>query len=227
MADLSPSRLCTAEEVMVAAWGDFPLLVPPNQVLARGYDGAFTGDSWVLLSSLTNFGTRGVASGDPVILAGDRGSAAAAEFGDGTPLVVDTVSGYSLTLRRVQMGSGVGEPAGTPSSMTGVEFIVASIAQQIGLASNMVKARIGTTDEDGDYATEFVSTLAVHMTLYYLYTAASRQAGNPAQADVFWGKAQEYKKLFDELLESVIGDQDGGGSSVTAGWDDYNAVPID
>src|SRR5436853_403814 len=105
----APARLatiyCDDEEILIRAGGDFDILAPDTQMLAKGVDGSFGPDPWTFTSAGVDFQSAGVGSGHVAKLTGPD----IAKLGP-DQLAVDSASGHSLVLRRPGMGLGVGQP---------------------------------------------------------------------------------------------------------------------
>jgi hypothetical protein len=128
----------TDEDVAVRAGSDFLDLVPHDQVNAQGTDGVFaTGDPWVLSSASVDFEAQGVAPGHVVVLNGPRPQFTTS----GTRLAVGSVSGHSVTLRRLGKPPGAGHPPGPAAGLTGVAFVAASLDPQTESASYEINQR--------------------------------------------------------------------------------------
>ena len=102
---------CTDEDIAVRAGGDFISLCPAWQQMAAAADGYFTsGLPWVLNSTIVNFQANNVQPNQVVLLSQPK-----ANFpGAGVLMAIDSVSGNSLTLRRLHKDLGVGQPPRRP-----------------------------------------------------------------------------------------------------------------
>ena len=110
----------TDEHVAIRATGDFAILCPVWQTLARGTDGVLDGWTLTTASDLT-----AVKLGHIVQLS--RGTPNAFR-GEGELMAVDSVVGGVATLRRIGLASGVGAPLPTAS---GVQFTFGTMEPQI------------------------------------------------------------------------------------------------
>ncbi|WP_165068404.1 hypothetical protein [Paludisphaera rhizosphaerae] len=120
------------EDVAVRAAGDFVVLAPAWQKLAQGTDGAFAaGDLWTLSSPSADFQAAGVRPGHVVLLR----KPSTAFKGSGELFAIASVSGGSVTLRRIGMDAGLGAPASPSGGLTAVEFLIATLGPQIEEAS--------------------------------------------------------------------------------------------
>src|SRR5437762_9727881 len=118
----------TDEDIAIRASSDFLLLCPRDQKLASGTDGMFASSGrWTLTSPTVDLASCGIAAGNVVQLLGPS-----AYFKvPGETLVVATVATGALGLRRKGEAAGIGQPPGPPTGLSGVEFIVATLAPQI------------------------------------------------------------------------------------------------
>jgi len=131
---------CSDEDIAVRAGGDWFLLAPAWQSMALGSDGVFTaGYPWVLSSASVSFSGNGVAPNQVVQLSAPK----SAFPGSGQLLAIDSVSGSSLTLRRLHKDLNVGQPPGPAAGLTGVTFTINTLDPQIEEASFDIKRRFG------------------------------------------------------------------------------------
>lgn len=122
---------CTDEHVAIEDPDDFIVLCPASQCLARGTDGAISSASrWTITSSSIDFGAAGVTPGSVVVL-----TLRGAFSPSGECFAVDSVSGHTLTTRRIGQASGTGQPPGGATDLAGVEFAVMTYGPQIENAS--------------------------------------------------------------------------------------------
>ena len=130
----------TDEDIAVRAAGDFVTLCPQWQQMAYGADGVFTGGSpWVLSSASVNFGSNGVQPNQVVQLTAPKTQYP----GGGQLLAIDSVSGSSITLRRLHKDVGVGQPPAPAAGLTSVAFVVNTLDPQTEDASFDLKRRFG------------------------------------------------------------------------------------
>lgn len=128
------------EHLAIRAGGDFATLVPEWQLLAEGVDGAFVdGSPWELVSPSADFEAGGIAPGHVVRLT----KPTTAFRGSGHLLAVDSVSGSSLTLRRIGWAAGAGKPPAPPDGLAGVAFSVPTLGPQVEEASFDLNRRFG------------------------------------------------------------------------------------
>lgn len=185
----------TDEDVLLRAPGDFPLLCPRDQVLARGTDGQLVGP-WGLQSPSLDFQGRGVRPGHVVQLVapGSGGMSPARLY------VVDSVSPGSAVLRVQGQATGSGEPPAPPNSSVRTEFLVATLAPQIADATAGLDARFRLTDVPNPPADVLAEIRAVVVltVLERRYQEIGRCAGE--HADAFASKARTLASERDERL---------------------------
>lgn len=195
----------TDEDVILEAPADFAILCPKDQRLAWGVDGILTPEGrWVLQSASVDFEAQGLGAGHVVQLLGPS-----LNFKPpGEALVVEGVSGKSVTLRRKGQASGVGQPPGTAEGLVGVEFVVTTLGPQIERASEDVERRLGL--DAGEMSgvvlpgsdVEAVRGLVVLTVLSRQYMAMSRDLGTGQ--DGFKAKAGYLKAQLDERLARLV-----------------------
>jgi hypothetical protein len=140
---------CTDEDIAVRASGDFALLAPSWQQMAYGTDGVFSnGSPWILTSASVNFTSNGVAPNQVVQLTAPKTQYP----GGGILLAIDSVSGNSITLRRLHKDLNVGQPPAPATGISGVTFTINTLDPQIEEASFDIKRRFGI-DENIGYRT--------------------------------------------------------------------------
>jgi hypothetical protein len=127
-----PTVFCSDEDVALRAGTDYPILVPPWQLMAQGTDGVFGANfPWILSSASVNFAAQGVHARQVVHLTG-------ASFGSqGQLLAVDGVStdGTALNLRRLGRAPGQGQPPVPVAGLSSVAFKVVTFDPQIDMAT--------------------------------------------------------------------------------------------
>jgi hypothetical protein len=186
----------TDEDLLIAAPGDFSQLVPVFQRIASGTDGALTAGSFNLTSSV-NFQAQGVA-GDMVLQL--RGPVTT--FKSPEPMVVASVAGTTVTLRRAGLDAGQGQPPAS-ASLTNVEFLVATLRPQIERATYELNQRFGIDNRVRGrsfadfYDVRELQDACVMMVLAKQYRDMARQAG---REDDFSAKA----KMHDASLAAII-----------------------
>ncbi|MFI5460371.1 MAG: hypothetical protein ACHRXM_33555 [Isosphaerales bacterium] len=108
--------------------------------MAYGADGVFAPSApWVLTSATVNDATNGVAT-NPVIL---RSAPKSQYSGGGLLLAVDSVTGNSVTLRRLHKDLNVRQPPAPAARLTDVTFTINTLDPQIEEASFDIKRRFG------------------------------------------------------------------------------------
>ena len=130
----------TDEDIAVRAGGDFTTLSPNWQQMAYGTDGFFSpGSPWVLSSTATSFAANNVQPNQVVWLTAPKTNFP----GAGILLAIDSVSGSSITLRRLHKDLNVGNPPSPPSGLTNVTFTINTLDPQTEEASFDIKRRYG------------------------------------------------------------------------------------
>lgn len=115
------------ENLCVRCSGDFPILCPDWQLLAAGTDGVFgSGDLWTLSSATVDFAAAGVTTQHVIQLT----KPTTAFRGSGQLLAVESV-GATLTLRRIGLAAGIGQPPSPAAGLSGVTFQIATLDPQI------------------------------------------------------------------------------------------------
>lgn len=192
---MAPPVFATDEDVLLRAPGDFTLLCPRDQVLARGTDGTLVA-SWNLQSAAVDFPSRGVRPGHVVQLLapGSSGQAPARLY------VLDSVSPGSVILRVQGQSSGEGEPPSPSNSATRTDFLIATLAPQIADATASLDARFRLSEvvnPSADVLTE-IKAVVVLTVLERRYREIGHCAGE--QADALLKRAQSLAVERDERL---------------------------
>ncbi len=197
---MAATALCTDEAIAIRVGMDFVAICPKGQKLADTTDGVLAG--WTLTSTNTgDFSTRGVVAGMVVWLEKYSSTKVINEL-----LVVDSVATTTLTLRRQGFASGVGEPPGGPSGLTGVVFSIVTLAPQIESVSYDLDRQYGLDDLIAGrryvdlYDAREAEQACVLETACRAYFAAYRSAVN----DTFLSKAKLLKDEMDELRARVL-----------------------
>lgn len=203
----------TDEDVVIEAPADFPLLCPKDQRLAWGLDGVFTPeDRWMLRSSSVDFEGQGIEPGKVVQLLGPSASFKP----PGEAVVVETVSGSVVVVRRKGQDAGVGQPPGPVGGVTGVEFVVTTLGPQLERASEELSRRLGLNEEDsGELSAEDTGALrdvVVSAVLAQQYMVMGRETGG--SGDVFGAKAVLWKSKLEERLSRIVLGASGGETGV-------------
>ena len=194
----------TDEDIALRAAADFAILCPKDQCLAYGADGQIGTDRWSLSSPTVDFSTNGVAAGQVVRLT----QPVTVFKPPGDALVIDSIVGGAVVLRRKGMPSGVGQPAAPSGGLTNVEFTIATLAPQIALASDDLDRRFGISDliagrrpcDLFDPREVLDATVLTVLSRQYLELSH----GTPERADTFAAKAQAYRQELDNLLDRMV-----------------------
>ncbi|MDE2105963.1 MAG: hypothetical protein KGL39_52560 [Patescibacteria group bacterium] len=184
----------TDESIAVRAAGDFVTLCPIWQTLASGTDGVIaSGSPWVLTSATVDFETSGVSANHVVQLV-----KTGTYRGSGDLLAVESVSGSSLTLRRIYQAASAGQP---PTASTGVGFVIATLDPQIEEASFALNRRFGIDPAislkapTSLYDMRDLREATVLTVLRDRYVAEARGKDGD-----FWGKVQQLNNTLEEVL---------------------------
>jgi hypothetical protein len=167
----------TDEDIAVRAGADFFTLAPAWQQMAAGTDGAIApGSPWVLTSLSVDFQANSVAPNQVVQLTAPKSQYP----GRGQLLAIDSVSGSSLTLRRLHKDLNIGQPPGPLAGLTGISFTINTLDPQTEEASFAIKRRFGIDEliasrmSSWIYDLRDLRTATVLTVLYDRYTAESR-----------------------------------------------------
>lgn len=193
----------TDEQIAIRAAGDYSLLAPEDQAIAAGTDGVISsGDLWTLSSTAVNFETQGLAVGNVVTLKHNTNRTAYGPSGD--RFAVDSVSGSTVTLKRLGQASGVGQPAAPTAGLTSIIFNAVTFYPQTEDASWQINRRYGIDENSligktpADLADQRdLRTLCVLTVLHGLYVAKAR--GGNAQGAEWWQKAKAIKDDMDRV----------------------------
>lgn len=133
---MAVAPFCTDENIALRCQDDFAHLAPEGNRLAYGTDGVLSDDApWVLESASTDFGSLGVGPGHVVLIQTQSAQRYGPMSPSGDILAVVSASGSSLTTRRVGMDAGSGYPPCPPGGISGLRFVVKTLAPQIEEAS--------------------------------------------------------------------------------------------
>lgn len=198
---VQPARLpatavyCTEEDVALEAPGDFARIVPADQVLASGNDGALAAGSWDLTSAgVADWLARGLTPGMAVVLRKTTGLAPPEQV-----LIADLVGTDALTLRRKAQGSGVGQPPGGAAAVAGITFAAVTLFPQIERASYDLNREFGIDEliVNRRYADLYdpreVRQACVWGVLARLYEYQNRQGG---PGDEWAAKAARAREIY-------------------------------
>jgi hypothetical protein len=167
----------TDEDIAVRAGGDFVTLCPIWQQMATGNDGVLSqGPPWSLTSPSVNFGSNGVNPNQVALFSAPK----TAFPGGGALLAIDTVSGNTITLRRLHKDIGIGQPPCPAAGLTAVSFLISTLDPQTEECSWDIKRRYGIDEQLLDRASTFIYDLrdlrmaTVLMVLQQRYIAETR-----------------------------------------------------
>jgi hypothetical protein len=209
----------TDEDVAIRVPADFTLICPKDQVFASGTDGVFAStDRWTLTSPSVNFDSQAVAPGQVVQLLGPTSLIRP----PGDMLVVESVSGNSMVLRRKGQHAGIGQPPVPIEGAMNVEFLIASLHPQIESAAYDLNRRYGIDDlvagrRSSDlYDPREVRDAVVLTVLKRRYLDLCREGGS--LSDTFAAKADAAQKELESLLGRAVvhwkfGESGGAASS--------------
>lgn len=181
MPDVFAGLPLTDADIALYATGDYAALASRWERVAENTDGAVPAASFVLTSA-TPFESRGVQVGHVVVFTGHpgldaRGNAKEIAVADAMP--VASVSGNTVTLRRVGYGQGKPPPGVTESvGVTGLSFFVPSLVSLITSEYASATNDLETVTDAATVDPEQVLTLTRLMVLRTLYFTAMR-GGDP------------------------------------------------
>jgi hypothetical protein len=191
----------TDEDIAVRAGGDFVTLCPPWQQMAAGTDGFFSsGSPWVFNSVGTNFQSNCVHPNQVVWLSSPKSQYP----GFGQLLAIDSVSGSSLTLRRLHKNLNVGNPPGPSAGLTNITFAINTLDPQTEEASFDIKRRFAIDERIIARASSWIYDLrdlriaTVLSVLFDRYTAETR-----SERGDFPKKAAVMRQQLDDVLARV------------------------
>jgi hypothetical protein len=214
---LPATGYCTDEDLAIRAGSDYGELVPQDQALAAGNDGAFGGaDRWTLTAtSIPSFAAQGVTPGSVAIVNVPRQGMAL----EPQHLIVATVTGPGLTLRRKGLAIGQGQPPAPPGGIGNLQFSVATLGAEIIRASYEINHRLGLDPtipgrSPADLADPIQLTEACVLAVLWKRYFALAQRGNPeatnppderaARAASYWAKQRILKGELDQVLARLV-----------------------
>jgi hypothetical protein len=188
----------TDEDVALIAPTDFALLCPLDQVLAAGMDGFFNAsDPWELRSATVGFSAAGVTAGNLVYLLGPI-----PPFGNPShTLGVASVTPGSVLLRRRGLSAGMGQAPGPEAGLSGVEFLVPTLAPQIVAASQELNRRLGIGPDSPGPRPEDVAAsgelreATVLMVLHRRYAEQGGEANGALAEKARWARCELEQEL--------------------------------
>ncbi len=191
----------TDEDIAVRAGGDFVTLCPQWQQMAAGADGFFSaGIPWVLNSTAVNFETNGVAPNQVVQLTAPK-----TQFpGGGQLLAVDSVSGNTVTLRRLHKDLNVGQPPAPAAGILGVQFAINTLDPQIEEATFDIKRRFGI-DENITFrdSTWIYDQRDLRMAVVLSVLQDRYSAENRSNRGDFFQKITQIRRQLDAIIDRV------------------------
>ncbi len=177
------------EDAYAIGGADFGVIVPENNLIARGVDGAFSsGDLWTLTSASNDFTAQGAKSGQILQLLGPSSTYKQLQF-----LAVESVSGSSCILRRAGFVAGIGVPPGPIGGLIGITFKILTLYPQIENAANDLNDQFGI-DENIPWRTPLavydprqLRRLSILRVFYELYMSINRsKVGDFADKQKYW-----------------------------------------
>jgi hypothetical protein len=202
---ISSTSFATDEDLAIRVPTDFLALCPADQKLASGTDGIFlASDRWTISSATVNFQQAGIQPGHVVRLFGPESHYSP----PGELLAIASVSPASLTLRRKGLEAGYGQPPGPTGGLTGVQFVVVSLAPQIELASSDLSRRFGIEpavpgrrfDDLSDPSELKEATILGVLARRFLDLTC--RPGDPDDPSA--SKARAYQRELEELLARIV-----------------------
>lgn len=195
----------TDEDIAVRVSADYTVLVPKDQKLAWGDDGAFVdGARWVLSSRSVDFQAAGLVPGHVVLLT----HPASAFRGPAETFVVSRAAGNLLTLRRKGQKDGEGQPPASTGPGGLVEFCSWTFGPQLARASYDLDRRFGIDESvPGRRPSDLfdlreLREAAVLTVLYRQYMDLCR--GSEALNDSFAMKTQLFRTELEGLLARLV-----------------------
>lgn len=191
---------CQAEDIAERITQDLALILPPSQILAEGTDGIIAPGEWVLSSATAAFETYGVPVGSLAILQSPGSSQSTSKV-----FVVSNVEGSTITLRRVGLGSGIGQPPGGAAGMSGVIFSIHYLDPQINDTTTYLSMIFGIDDNIPGrryvdiYNLNDVIEIAISRIVSMLYLNAMMNSSN----DLFKEKHAMHKAQYTDLKSAV------------------------
>ncbi len=191
----------TDEDIAVRAGGDFITLCPPWQQMAAGTDGYFnSGSPWVFNSTATNFQSNNVCPNQVLWLSAPRSQYP----GTGQLLAIDSVSGTSLTLRRLHKDLNVGNPPAPAAGLTNITFAINTLDPQTEEASFDIKRRFAIDERIVARSSSWIYDMrdlrmaTILSVLYDRYTSEAR-----TERGDFAMKIARIRQQLDDVLARV------------------------
>jgi hypothetical protein len=206
----------TDEAVLIECAGDYPTLVPSHQRIAAGADGAITAGAFVLTSASVDFAARGVSAGSVVVIR--PGDPKHQDIG-----IVESVAAGSVTLRRVGLAAGEGQPFASTNA-TALAFMSPTCHPQLRAATRRLQARYPTLA----ITSAGFAEAAVLMVLIDLYGALFRSGSSPfgggGDKDNFAAKYRQYREELTELFARM--DATNGGTGTGSATVGFGTIPM-
>lgn len=194
------------EQIAIRCRGDYPVLCPSWQDMGSASDGVFAnGDPWTMTSATVNFEDNGVTAQNVVSFKEPKNLF----LGGLTLMAVDSVSGNSVTLRRIGKQLNMGQPAVPITGATGVKFSIPTLGPQLDNATWQIKDRF-SIDEAIAYRNSAwiyvgaeddfraLRDAVVYTVLFDAYTFESR-----TERGDFEAKAKRTAKILSDVLARV------------------------
>jgi hypothetical protein len=204
---MAVTPFCTDENIALRCQDDFTRLAPEANRLSHGSDGSLSEvDPWLLTSASTDFAALGVAAGHVVWLQNPVGVRGGHLSPSGDILAVSSVSGSTLTTRRIGMDAEMGYPPCPPGGVSGVLFTVKTLAPQIEEVSYEITQKYAMfswiTERAPGELTEArqLRKLCVEMVLRDRYFDMAKQ--NDAN-DLWLMKAKQFAAFADETARQI------------------------
>lgn len=201
----------TDADVIDLSHEDYFLLAAKALKVAAGTDGVIPGDGFTLTSAANpDFEARGAEAGMVLVIERVNGV-------DVTDvLVVEDAAGDTLTLRRIGLESGQGDPPGGTGGSSGIKFSVRTLAAHLIAASRWVSGLLCVSSPaEIDDPTRYARLTALRV-LVDRYRAAFWSLGTTDQSDSYEKKLKYFKaELAIELNRLLAVDPILGTGTVT------------
>lgn len=188
---------------------DFAVLQPRAQLVARGADGAFAavaGGSWAMTSASVAFATRGVQAGMVAVLTKEPAASRPANWpASGEIVAVDSVSGSTVTFRRIGMESAQGMPPGPAAGVTAVTFELRTFYPQLEDASYDLNRKLGIVPGlDGSSPTDLEDLRDLRRACCLMVICKALPSAMHDQGDRWDTKRKEYAEQLRTEMDSLI-----------------------
>jgi hypothetical protein len=191
---------CTDADVAREARGDWPKVAPKPAEMAQGEDGVIAGGArWVLTSASNDFEAQGVIAGHTLIVEGQAVGGTGKLRRPSDILEVDSVSGSSVTLRRLEaLIQGQGNPPTEAAGATAIKFFIPTVRSYIDGISKDLGQAFGISAVADLVHQEKLKKACVYGTLAALYLAQSVLADD--KKDDWLQKSERYRAMYDSIL---------------------------